>query len=90
MSVVQGLAWAARRALQPSAGTMQRSFATFPSWLPEAKGGSPRLTTPLNDPLPGVMSVPPFRAPTEPPPTEVTVLSNGVRIISEATPVGAD
>eukprot|EP00197_Chlamydomonas_leiostraca_P004553 CAMPEP_0202861894 /NCGR_PEP_ID=MMETSP1391-20130828/3130_1 /ASSEMBLY_ACC=CAM_ASM_000867 /TAXON_ID=1034604 /ORGANISM="Chlamydomonas leiostraca, Strain SAG 11-49" /LENGTH=548 /DNA_ID=CAMNT_0049541343 /DNA_START=16 /DNA_END=1662 /DNA_ORIENTATION=- len=55
------------------------------SWLPnEAKPS--KITTPLTQPLPGVTPNAPYRASSEPPPTEITTLSNGARIISEASP----
>lgn len=66
---------------------LQRCISTFPSWLPEGTGGFKRISTPLTQPLPGVVEVPAYRAPSQPPATEVTVLPNGVRIISEASPV---
>ena len=46
-----------------------------------------RLTTPLTQPLPGLAQREPHSFPHSSPPTEITVLPNGVRIISEATPV---
>jgi hypothetical protein len=60
------------------------SSATFPSWLPS---GPNRVSTPLTQPLPGVEAVEGLHAPNEPPPTEVTALPNGVRIVSEASMV---
>lgn len=66
---------------------LQRCISTFPSWLPEGTGGFKRISTPLTQALPGVVEVPAYRAPSQPPATEVTVLPNGVRIISEASPV---
>lgn len=60
------------------------SSATFPSWLPS---GPNRISTPLTQPLPGVQVVEGLHASDEPPPTEVTTLSNGVRIVSEASMV---
>ena len=67
----------------------QRLFSTFPKWLPETSGGRARISTPLTQTLPGLSQMPAYTAPSERPPTEVTVLSNGVRVISEATPVRA-
>ncbi|GFR42591.1 hypothetical protein Agub_g3518 [Astrephomene gubernaculifera] len=45
-----------------------------------------RITTPLSQPLPGVQPERPCPRPLAPPPTEITVLENGLRIISEASP----
>ncbi|KAG2497396.1 hypothetical protein HYH03_004551 [Edaphochlamys debaryana] len=52
-------------------------------WLGQA---GKRIATPLTQPLPGIEPERPSYAPLSPPPTEITVLSNGVRIISEASP----
>lgn len=63
------------------------SLSSFPSWLPEGKGGKIRTSTPLTDPLPGLsINQGIYHAPSQPPKTEVTQLENGVRVISEATP----
>jgi hypothetical protein len=62
----------------------ESSSATFPSWLPS---GPNRINTPLTQPLPGVEAVEGLHAANEAPPTEVTTLSNGVRIVSEASMV---
>lgn len=64
----------------------KKLFSTFPPWLSDAKT---RIATPLNAPLPGVHHVPAYMAPSEAPPTKVTVLKNGVRVISEASPVSS-
>ncbi|KAJ9520796.1 hypothetical protein QJQ45_013974, partial [Haematococcus lacustris] len=45
-----------------------------------------REQTPLTQPLPNVEPSQPYRAPSSPPPTEITTLPNGVRIVSEAMP----
>lgn len=55
-------------------------------WLGQGSGRPSRIVTPLSQPLPGVEPERPSSRPLQPPPTEVTVLSNGVRIISEASP----
>jgi processing peptidase subunit alpha len=58
---------------------------SFPAWLPS---GSLRVSTPLTHALPGVDGSSGFTgAGDELPPTEVTVLPNGVRIVSEASMV---
>ncbi len=56
-------------------------------WLGQGSGRPSRIVTPLSQPLPGVEPERPSPRPLQPPPTEVTVLSNGVRVISEASPV---
>lgn len=58
-----------------------------PAWVPDVKAD--RITTPLTKPLKGLKVPPPYRASKEPPPTEITTLENGARIISEASPVSA-
>ncbi|GLC34134.1 hypothetical protein PLESTB_000841100 [Pleodorina starrii] len=55
----------------------------FLDWM---KDGGRRITTPLSQPLPGVQPERPSLPPLSPPPTQITVLDNGVRIISEASP----
>lgn len=57
---------------------------SFMSWL---KDGARRTRVPLTHPLPGVQPETPFRPSVHPPPTEVTVLDNGVRVVTEASPV---
>eukprot|EP00955_Chlamydomonas_euryale_P002649 28338-Chlamydomonas_euryale.AAC.3 len=64
-----------------------RWLQTFPTWLKPSAGGSSRIDTPLTQPLPDLPQVSPYVVPKRAPPTETTVLSNGVRVISEATPV---
>jgi hypothetical protein len=55
----------------------------FPNWL----GGSQRrVTVPLTQPLPGLAAAG-YDVPPSVPVTEVTTLSNGVRIVSEASTV---
>lgn len=49
---------------------------------------SNRVTTPLSDPLPGVVIPEPIAPPRDAPKTELTTLSNGVKVASENTPVG--
>lgn len=61
--------------------------AGFPSWLGAA--ASSRVSTPLTKPLPGTQQKNGYAVPLEPPPTEVTQLPNGVRIVSEASTVRA-
>lgn len=70
---------------QAAASGATNGSRDFMGWL---KGGAARVTTPLSQPLPGVQPEQPAFRPLAPPPTEVTVLENGVRIISEASPVG--
>ena len=71
---------------RPSDLSRHFSLSSFPSWLPEEKGGKIRTTIPLTDPLPGLATSQGYHAPSEPTKTEVTRLENGVRVISEATP----
>jgi hypothetical protein len=61
--------------------------AAFPSWL--GAGASTRVSTPLTKALPGTNQRNGYAIPLQPPPTEVTTLPNGVRIVSEASTVGA-
>ena len=70
----------------PPSSSSQQPRKAFLSWLP-AQG--PRKYPPLSDPLPSFEPTPPFRATSTPPPTEITTLPNGARIISEAAPVSA-
>jgi hypothetical protein len=58
------------------------SVLSFPSWL---SSGALRVSTPLTDALPGVNPESGFKDPKEPPPTLITTLDNGVRIVSEAS-----
>lgn len=58
------------------------SVLSFPSWL---SSGALRVGTPLTDALPGVDPESGFKGPNEPPPTLITTLDNGVRIVSEAS-----
>ncbi|MEW5299121.1 MAG: hypothetical protein WDW36_002166 [Sanguina aurantia] len=44
-----------------------------------------RISVPLTQPLPGTAASAPYSPPTVVPPTEVTVLPNGARIVSEAS-----
>jgi hypothetical protein len=55
----------------------------FLSWLKQDS----RPDVPLDQALPGVIPEVPFRPSMHPPPTEVTTLANGVRIVTEASPV---
>ncbi|GIL94697.1 hypothetical protein Vretimale_918 [Volvox reticuliferus] len=55
----------------------------FLDWL---KSGDKRISTPLSQPLPGIQPERPGLPPLVPPPTQITVLDNGVRVISEASP----
>lgn len=71
----------------PSGGGASPGQASFPAWL--ANGGK-RIATPLTEPLPGVNPNAPYRASLAPPPTEITVLENGVRIVTEASPVSTN
>lgn len=80
----QGLQQASRSLHTSKACHGDSTSATFPSWLPT---GPQRVNTPLTHPLPGLKEVTGLSASTEPPPTEVTTLSNGVRIVSEASMV---
>lgn len=63
------------------------SVLSFPSWL---SSGALRVGTPLTDALPGVDPESCFKGPNEPPPTLITTLDNGVRIVSEASLVGGE
>lgn len=55
--------------------------------LPWRKEARKRISVPLTQALPGITPELPFRPSAQPPPTEVTVLDNGVRIVTEASPV---
>ena len=61
--------------------------ASFPAWL--GPSASTRVSTPLTKALPGTQQKNGYAVPLEPPPTEVTTLPNGVRIVSEASTVRA-
>ena len=50
-------------------------------------GGSSRVSTPLSDPLPGVAIPEHIAPPKDAPKTEMTTLSNGLKVASENTPV---
>ena len=50
-------------------------------------GSSTRITTPLSDPLPGVALPEHIAPPAEAPKTQLTTLSNGLKVASENTPV---
>ena len=52
-------------------------------------GGHARLQVPLTDPLPGVENPYLQNAPKEVPPTELSTLSNGIKVASEDTLVSA-
>lgn len=54
---------------------------------PKLGEAASRVSVPLSKPLPGVDSGAKFLAPLEEPPTEVTTLPNGLRIVSEASVV---
>ena len=51
-------------------------------------GASNRVTTPLTDPLPGVVLPEPIAPPVDAPKTELTTLANGLKVASENTVVG--
>lgn len=53
---------------------------------PQAAGAS-RVGVPLTQPLPGVLSSTSFSSPLDAPPTDVTVLPNGLRVVTEASTV---
>ncbi|KIY94945.1 hypothetical protein MNEG_13019, partial [Monoraphidium neglectum] len=75
-----------RRALSTSSGACKASVGptgTFPAWL--GPSASTRVSTPLTKALPGTHQKNGYAVPLEPPPTKVTTLPNGVRIVSEAT-----
>jgi hypothetical protein len=57
----------------------------FPAWL--GASASSRVATPLTKALPGTSQRNGYAVPLQPPPTEVTTLPNGVRIVSEASTV---
>ena len=70
----------------------------LPAVAPDAKtggflsslfGGGSRVETPMTDPLPGVHLPAHTAAPAQPPTTDFTTLSNGVKIASENIPVRA-
>lgn len=71
----------------PHAGHRPPEDRSFLSWLPASQPR--RVLTPLSYPLPSFTPPPGLHAPSSPPPTEITTLANGARIISEASPVGA-
>jgi hypothetical protein len=50
-------------------------------------GASNRVTTPLSDPLPGVVIPEHIAPPKDAPKTEMTTLSNGLKVASENTSV---
>jgi processing peptidase subunit alpha len=50
-------------------------------------GSSNRVTTPLSDPLPGVVIPEHIAPPKDAPKTEMTTLSNGLKVASENTSV---
>jgi hypothetical protein len=70
------------------AADVAKPSATFPGWLGPSLG-STRVSTPLTKALPGTSQRNGYAVPLEPPPTEVTTLGNGVRIVSEASTVRA-
>lgn len=80
----QGLAHAARGLHTSPAAAGEGGCTPFPSWLPSSPS---RVATPLTQPLPGVIAEAGYKGPRDPPPTEVTTLPNGVRIVSEASMV---
>lgn len=63
------------------AATSQKGF------LSSLFGGSSRVTTPLTEALPGVALPSPAAVPSSAPKTELTTLSNGIKVASENTPV---
>lgn len=65
-----------------AADNSSSSTLAFPSWL---SSGALRVSTPLTDALPGVDAEAGFKGPKDPPPTRITTLDNGVRIVSEAS-----
>ena len=50
-------------------------------------GSTNRVTTPLSDALPGVVIPEHIPPPKDAPSTDMTTLSNGVKVVSENTPV---
>jgi hypothetical protein len=70
----------------PARDSSGQQAVGFPAWLGE--GASTRLATPLTKPLPGTAQRNGYAVPLQPPPTEITTLPNGVRIVSEASTVG--
>lgn len=68
------------------------AVATAPKskgFLASLFGSSDRIKVPLTDPLPGVV-LPEHVAPAkDAPKTEMTTLSNGLKVASENTPVGS-
>jgi len=81
----KGLHQASRGLHTSQAAQGDSSTLAFPSWL---SSGALRVGTPLTDALPGVDTDTGFKGPKDPPPTRVTTLPNGVRIVSEASLVG--
>ncbi|GBF91706.1 mitochondrial-processing peptidase subunit alpha [Raphidocelis subcapitata] len=63
--------------------SVQQAGGPFPAWLGE--GASTRVSTPLTKPLPGAAQRNGYAVPLQAPPTEITTLPNGVRIVSEAS-----
>lgn len=86
-------AWAAcsssgrSAAFSTAPGPAPGTGPSFLSWLHGAQ--PPRISVPLTQQLPGIEAERPFPSPSGAPPTETTVLDNGVRIVSEASPVRA-
>lgn len=58
-----------------------------PSGLLSMFFGTPRVQTPMTEELPGYQIPPPVGPPSSEPETESTTLTNGIKVVSEATHV---
>lgn len=67
-----------------STSVAQRSSGGFLGWLTGARSNA---LPPPDFPLPGVTIPPPLADHVEPGKTSITTLSNGVKIVSETSPV---
>lgn len=85
-----------QRALQPLVRSLQTSVAPVSQEAVEAsskvapalEGAASRLVVPLTKPLPGFGAATQYIGPLSAPPTKITTLANGLRIVSEASTVG--
>lgn len=83
VSVGRGLHASAAEQALPAVAAAPKSKGLFASLF----GGTSRVTTPLSDPLPGVVLPEHAAPPKDAPKTEMTTLSNGFKIASENTSV---
>lgn len=70
----------------PAVAPVTKSKGLFASIF----GSTSRIDTPLTDPLPGLDLPEHVQPPKEAPKTQLTSLSNGLKIASENTPVSGD